>query len=58
MDPYPGYFIKIYCLIFIAYFYAKTCLPIQKLGNIYILSFFNSSDLGFEIKKFLFAVFG
>ena len=38
--------------VFFACFYAKTCLTIQKLGNFYILSFFNSSDLGFEIKNF------
>ena len=62
-DPDPGYFLKIYwhfltkqkILIFCLIFF---CLTIQKLGNFYILSFFNSSDLGFEIKIFFVAVFG
>ena len=33
---------------FFANFYAKTWWTIQKLGNFYNLSFFNSSDLGFD----------
>ena len=38
-----------YCvLFFFAYFYAKTWWIIQKSGNFYNLSFFNSSYLGFE----------
>ena len=42
-----------FILIF-RYFYAKT---FHKLGNFYILSFFDSSDLGFEITIiFFFAV--
>ena len=61
-DPDPGYFFKIYwifltkqnfeifCLIFFAYFYVKTWWTIQKSGNFYNLTFFNSSDLGFESK--------
>ena len=50
-DPDPGYFFKIYwifltqqnfqtcCLIFFAYFYAKTWWTIQISGNFYNLSF-------------------
>ena len=67
-DPDPGYFFEIYwifltkqnlyifCLIFFAYFFAKTWWTIQKSGNYNNLSFFNSSDLGFE--SYFFAVFG
>ena len=69
-DPDPGYFFKIYwifltkqnfqifCLIFFAYFYAKTWWTIQKSGNFYNLSFFNSSDLGFESKIFFCSLVG
>ena len=48
----------IFCLIFFAYLYAKTCWTIHKSRHFYNLSFFNSSDFGFEIKIFFVAVFG
>ena len=42
----------------LAYFYVKTLWIIQKSGNFYNLSFFNTSYFGFESKKFFVAVFG
>ena len=64
-DPDPGYFHKIYwifffnkaeCSIFLSYFFRIFFLlklnTIQKSGNFYNLSFFNSSDLGFESNFF------
>ena len=60
-DPDPGhffrftdFFIKIIFKfkVFFAYFYPETWWTIQKWGNFYNLSFFNSSDSGFRSKKF------
>ena len=57
-DPDPGYFYKIYWIFYQSdIFKFFSLIFIQKSGNFYNLSFFNSSDLGCESKIF-FAVFG
>ena len=55
MDPNPGYFFKINWIILTIFnFFVcnKYSWSIQKSWNIYYLSFFNCSNLGFESKIF------
>ena len=56
-EPDPGYFFELNFFnkaefSNFSYFYAKTLWTIQKSGNCQNLSFFYSSNLGFESKHF------
>jgi len=67
MDPDPGNFFEIYCIfltknyLFSNFLFFSLLICILKLdepfrnGEIFIISFFKNSDLGFKSKKFFFS---